>query len=179
MLTFVANALAGKALKGLIAIWTKDQAYLSLAADTAMAEIQRHAGGYLESRKLVRLLEQIEDELVEALSLHLESEYRDIRIGDRALLAGSVVDIIATTEFYDACFEEAFDIGKIAERFRPSFVQAAQKLLITDTHAAVSIGGFVIAKYLAVLSGLPTFSVTTLKFIIRDTDEIQIGRAHV
>lgn len=172
MMSFIASALSGKVLKGLIAIWTKDNAYLGLTANTALITLQRHAGGYLEERKLSRLLGQIEDEILEALANHLENEYRSIKPGDKALLAENAINIISTQIFYDACFEEVFDLDRLVIRFQTQLCSAAKDVLILDRPAAVSIGRFVIAKYLAILSGLPNYETTTLKYIIRDTDEI-------
>lgn len=172
MLSILAHALSGKLVTGLIAIWLKDEAILQLGAKAAMEAVHKKTGSYLEKRKVTRLLEQIEDDLLESLAIFLENEFRSIKKGDKALIVESAVALVTTREFYDACFEEVFDQARIARHFDDKVEAKAAELIISDVDAVKTIHGYVFAKYLSVISELPTFSEDALRNLLGDTDEI-------
>jgi predicted NACHT family NTPase len=172
MLQLLAHSLSGKLLTGFIAIWMKDNEILSLSSSLAVEALQGRTKSYLEKRRANRLLEQIEDEILESLATFLDAEFREIKSGDKVLIVEKALELICTLEFYDACFEEAFDSKRLLTEF-DEFIEKSQKtLLISDIHAVRSIFGFAVSKYLSIIRELPTFSDDALRALLIDTDEI-------
>lgn len=138
MLTIIASTVSGTLIKGLISIWLKDEALISLSADVAIETLQKKTSGYLESRKIKRLLEQLEDEILEAISVFLEVEFRHMRTGDKLLLVQFTIGLVASTEFYQASFDENFDQKRLLDRYDNQIQDYTKSNLISDRGALVS-----------------------------------------
>jgi predicted NACHT family NTPase len=172
MLEFIAGSVFGKLAGGLLGLWLKDKEYLSLLSDVAIAKAQEHAADAISKRKFSRFIHQIEDEIGSALAAHLEAEFRSLRTGDKTLLLEKAIDTIRTEEFYQRCFEEAFDQDRILESYKEEISAYASEVRIADVNAAQTIFGYCIAKFLSVLTTLPTFNEDSLRALLKDTDEI-------
>ncbi|GGL71048.1 NACHT domain-containing protein [Wenxinia marina] len=172
MLALLASALSGKILPGIVSYAFKDNEVLKLSGDAAISYVQRMAGGYLESRQAQRLIEQIEDEVIEDIGTFLEAEFRAMRNGDKVLVVQETIKLIQSKSFYDTAIQVGLDPRRLISRYDAEIEQIPSRLRIGDTRGAKAISGYVISKFVAIVGLLPTFTRDGLKAILSSAEEI-------
>ena len=97
----------------------------------------------------------------------MESEKK----GDIKLIIESALKFISSDLFYDLCFEFALDSNRIFEGFVAG-TKKQQSAIAVPTEMYLRITKFVIGQYLITIEQLPSFEKSTLKAVLKDTDEL-------
>lgn len=168
----LASAAVGNFLKGLAAIWFQDRQLLNLGVGGVVDLVNAKAGDYKEARQLRRLLEDIEQELIDSLKRHLEDEYKDTDDHDLDVVVSYCMKKISSEEFYDACFENNLDSQSVFKYFSKSVRDHSRDVLRVNPLMSEQIFSFTVSQFIGVIHNIPTFSKDALKTILMDADVI-------
>lgn len=168
----LASAAVGNFLKGLAAIWFEDRQLLNLGVGGVFDLINAKASDYKEARQLRRLLEDIEQELIDSLKRHLEDEYKDTDEHDLDVVVTYCMNKISSEEFYNACFDNNLDSQSVFKHFSKSVRDHSRDVLRVNPLMSEQIFSFTVSQFIGVIHNIPTFSKDALKAILMDADVI-------